>query len=77
MRSVKRRTLPQMNLRVTAFVSPPSMLTTRPFSTVTSTVHESGQSSGQAVRTVECPQVLRCGMADYRTDERRGTKPVT
>src|SRR5687768_8990910 len=45
-----------MYLAVTGLVSPPSILTTRPFSTVTSSVHESGQSSGQAVRTVECPQ---------------------
>src|SRR4051794_38958269 len=63
-----------MNPRVVGFASPPSILTTRPFSTVTSRVQESGQSSGQAVRTVEWPHVtsdsaaeaLR-GMADYRT----------
>src|SRR6478672_4277971 len=63
-----------MNPRVVGLASPPSILTTRPFSTVTSRVHESGQSSGHAVRTVDRPHVtsdsapegLR-GMADYRT----------
>ncbi len=35
------------------FASPPSIFKTRPFSTVTSSVQESGQSRGQAVRTVE------------------------
>src|SRR3954468_18025932 len=56
--------------RVTGFVSPPSILTTRPFSTVTSSVQASGQSSGQAVRMVECPKdsaaVVRA-MGDYRS----------
>ena len=47
----------QMKLRVTGLSSPPSILWTRPFSTVTSSVHASGQSSGHAVRTVEWPQV--------------------
>ena len=43
------------NLRVDGFASAPSILTTRPRSTVTSSEQESGQSNGQAVRTVECP----------------------
>ena len=75
---MKRRTFPQMNPRVGGFAWPPSILTTRPFSTVTSSVQESGQSSGHAVRTVErphvtsgsAPEVLR-GMADYRTPSPR------
>src|SRR5215218_1070578 len=46
-----------MKLRVTGLSSPPSIFWMRPFWTVTSRVHASGQSSGQAVRTVECPQV--------------------
>src|SRR4051812_3711643 len=46
-----------MKLRVTGLSSPPSIFWMRPFSTVTSSVQESGQSSGHAVRTVECPQV--------------------
>src|SRR5258707_397803 len=46
-----------MKLRVTGLSSPPSIFWTRPFSTVTSSVQASGQSSGHAVRTVECPQV--------------------
>src|SRR5262252_9109477 len=44
-----------MKSRVTGLSSPPSIFWIRPFSTVTSSVQASGQSSGQAVRTVECP----------------------
>src|SRR4051812_36610559 len=44
-----------MNFRVTGLSSPPSIFLIRPFSTVTSSVQASGQSSGQAVRTVEWP----------------------
>src|SRR5689334_2538654 len=44
-----------MKWRVTGLASPPSIFWMRPFSTVTSMVQASGQSSGQAVRTVECP----------------------
>src|SRR6185369_7095181 len=67
MRSSKRRTFAQMNLLVAGLASPPSILRMRPFSTVTSSVQESGQSSGQAVRTVEWPQVSDAGraMPDY------------
>src|SRR5262245_24469486 len=57
-----------MKLRVAGFVSPPSIFLIRPLSTVTSTVQESGQSRGQAVRTVECPQVSAGAvraMSDY------------
>src|SRR5687767_2112607 len=46
------------------------MSTTRPFSTVTSRVQESGQSRGHAVRTVERPHrpsSAARGMAHYRT----------
>ena len=43
----------------------------RPFSTVMWSVQESGQSSGQAVWTVECPQLSdsagRAICADYLT----------
>jgi hypothetical protein len=46
-----------MKLRVTGLSSPPSIFSIRPFSTVTSSVQASGQSSGQAVRTVDRPQV--------------------
>src|SRR5438128_2040501 len=57
----------------------PSIFTTRPRSTVTSSEQQSGQSSGQAVRTVEWPQDrsssgredLR-GMLDYLTAAYRG-----
>src|SRR6187200_2224507 len=56
-RSPNRRTFAQMKLRVTGLSSPPSIFLMRPCSTVTSSVQESGQSSGQAVRTVELPQV--------------------
>jgi hypothetical protein len=71
-------------LRVTGFVLPPSILTTRPFSTVTSSVQESGQSRGQAVRTVERPQVsgaIGRGIPDYLTaprsaDDHRPSGPI-
>jgi hypothetical protein len=43
---------------VLAFSCPPSISTIRPFLTVISSVQESGQSSGQALSTVECPQDL-------------------
>src|SRR6185312_4171891 len=67
MRSPKRRTFAQMKWLVAGLASPPSILRMRPFSTVTSSVQESGQSSGQAVRTVEWPQVSDSGraMPDY------------
>src|SRR5512133_2451328 len=49
---------------VAGFVSAPSILTTRPRSTVTSSVQESGQSSGQAVRTVDRPQLTSAGLSE-------------
>ena len=55
---------------MTGLASPPSILTIRPFSTVTSRVQASGQSSGQAVRTA-CPDgsadVVRMGNYRMRT----------
>ena len=51
-RSAKRRTLAQMYPPVTGWRSEPSRLTTRPPLTFTARLHESGQSSGQAVSTV-------------------------
>src|SRR5262245_31341612 len=69
-----------MKPRVTALSlssAAPSIFTTRPFSTVTSTAHESGQSRGQAVRTVEWPQVSgwRIGRLSQTTPNSQRSNP--
>src|ERR1043166_5160290 len=58
-----------MKSRVTGLSPAPSIFLIRPFSTVTSSEQESGQSSGHAVRTVEWPHVSGAdgrGILHYR-----------
>src|SRR5205823_6800320 len=66
-----------MKSRVVGFVWPPSISTMRPCSTVTASVHESGQSSGHAVSTVEWPQLpksdsRRMGPLYQRSENKKG-----
>jgi len=76
-----------MKSRVMGLSAPPSIFWIRPFSTVTSSEQESGQSSGHAVRTVEWPHVSRaavrgipalsnaeCRMANAKCQKRLGIR---
>src|SRR5438132_9073458 len=65
-----------MKFRVTGLSSPPSIFRTRPCSTVTSRVQASGQSSGHAVRTVECPQVSGAVACPERAERAEGVRAM-